>query len=342
MSQDFKSKPSVYFALTSEQFTTPQLISFGVAAEKSGFDGVWTSDHFQPWQTNQGHCGSAWVLLAALTQRTNRVQLGTGVTCPAFRYQPAVIAQTWASLSLLAPGRVFLGIGLGEKLNEAAAGGGWADYDERACRVMEAVRIIRDLWEGNQVQFKGHTWDVDGKLYDPPAEPIPIYVAATAGPKSARLAGFYGDGLITSGTVLKTKPQMKAAWEEGVAKSGGDPKTKPLFVEHWAMVGTEKEVQDAAEKWRFLAKAWNHGYFDNINPQDIQARAEKNIKIEAFLKTCTVSNDPAVHLSAIKELVDLGATHIVVHSGAENQFETIEFYGREVLPKIHSGQLVVA
>src|SRR5512138_744581 len=105
-----QNKPQLYFALANEQFTTTQLINFAIAAEKVGFDGVWTSDHFQPWQPNEGHAGSAWVLLAALTQRTSRVMMGTGVTCPAYRYNPAVIAQVWASLSLLAPGRVFLGV----------------------------------------------------------------------------------------------------------------------------------------------------------------------------------------------------------------------------------------
>jgi alkanesulfonate monooxygenase SsuD/methylene tetrahydromethanopterin reductase-like flavin-dependent oxidoreductase (luciferase family) len=103
MSLHKKTKLLMYFALPNEQFTTPQLLKYGVAAEEAGFDGVWTSDHFQPWQPNEGHAGSAWVLLAALTQCTSRIHLGTGVTCPAFRYNPAVIAQNWASLSLLAP-----------------------------------------------------------------------------------------------------------------------------------------------------------------------------------------------------------------------------------------------
>ena len=118
---------SPYICLANEQFTTPLTSSTsGSAAEQAGFDGVWTSDHFQPWQPNENHAGQAWVLLSALTQRTSRIQMGTGVTCPIYRYNPAVVAQVWASLSLLAPNRVFLGLGLGEKLNEGASGGGWA------------------------------------------------------------------------------------------------------------------------------------------------------------------------------------------------------------------------
>jgi len=255
MSSNSKSKPFIYYALANEQFTIPQLIQYGVAAEKAGFDGVWTSDHFQPWQPNEGHAGSAWVLLAALTQHTSRMQLGTGVTCPIFRYRPAVIAQAWASLSLLAPGRVFLGIGLGENLNEGAAGGGWAPYEERACMVTEAVRIIRELWEGDQTQIKGRVWTVDGKLYDPPASNIPLYIAASASAKSARLAGLYGDGLIMPGNVLKSNTAVKRAWEDAVRESGADPKTKPILVEHWAMFGNHNEGLEAAEKWRFISKA---------------------------------------------------------------------------------------
>src|SRR5579872_7293532 len=112
------SWPQLYYVLSGEQFPVQELIQHGVEAERAGFAGVWTSDHFQPWQVNEGHAAPAWVTLAALTQRTSRIAFGTGVTCPIFRYRPAIVAQTWASLSLLAPGRAFLGVGTGEKLNE--------------------------------------------------------------------------------------------------------------------------------------------------------------------------------------------------------------------------------
>src|SRR5580698_11494004 len=123
--------PQIYYVLSSEEFESQRLIQFGVEAELAGFDGVWSSDHFQPWQPNEGHGGAAWVTLSALTQRTSRIVMGTGVTCPIFRYRPAVVAQVWATLASLAPGRVFLGLGAGENLNEGAAGGGWGRYEER-------------------------------------------------------------------------------------------------------------------------------------------------------------------------------------------------------------------
>ena len=322
--------PIVYYVLASEQFTVPELVEYGHAAELAGFQGVWSSDHFQPWQDNEGHSGSAWVTLAALTQRTSRIALGTGVTCPIFRYRPAVVAQAWASLSQLAPGRVFLGLGSGERLNEGAAGGGWASYEERASRLIEAVKMIRALWTGEPVRMEGRFWDVDGRLYDPPVSPIPIYIAA-GGPKSARTAGVYGDGLITGAATLKRNPGIRAAWEEGVRESGRLPSAEPVIAEHWAMVGGEEEAREAAARWRFVPNAWKAGYFDNASPVEIRARAEEEVPLERVLEDWTVSSDPRVHRAAIRELGELGATHVVVHVAAPNQLQVIDFFGREVL-----------
>jgi len=246
--------PAIYYVLAHEQFSPPELVEQGVAAERAGFRGVWASDHFQPWQPNEGHATFAWVTLAALTQRTSRIAFGTGVTCPTFRYRPAVVAQAWASLSHLAPGRVFLGLGAGEKLNEGAAGGGWGPYAERASRLVEAIAIIRGLWTGKNQHIKGRFWDVEGKLYDPPTSKIPIYVAA-GGPKSARLAGLHGDGLITGASLLKNDKELKRAWYGGVRESGRNPGSLPVIVEHWAVVGGDADARTAAEKWRFIPRA---------------------------------------------------------------------------------------
>jgi TAT-translocated FGD2 family F420-dependent dehydrogenase len=328
--------PAVYFVLAHEQFAPQQLVEYGTAAERAGFEGVWASDHFQPWQVNQGHAAFAWVTLAALTQRTVRIHFGTGVTCPTFRYRPAVVAQAWASLSLLAPGRVFLGLGTGENLNEGASGGGWGPYDERAARLVEAIKIMRALWTGNDVNIKGQFWQVEGKLYDPPASPIPVYIAA-GGSKSARLVGKYGDGLITGANSLRNKPEVRSAWEEGMREQGKNPESHPVIVEHWAVVGGDAEAREAAEKWRFTPKPWKPGYFDNISPKDVQTKATAEIPLESVYKNWTVSADPEVHLKAIRELASLGATHVVAHVGTQNQVEVIEFFGREVLPLMRRG-----
>jgi TAT-translocated FGD2 family F420-dependent dehydrogenase len=320
--------PKLYYVLASEEFDVSELVRFGVEAELAGFDGVWTSDHFQPWQANEGHSAPAWITLAALTQRTSRITMGTGVTCPSFRYRPAVVAQAWAGLSILAPGRIFLGLGTGEKLNEGAAGGGWGSYAERSARLVEAVEIIRSLWRGKQTSKKRRFWDVDAKLYDPPASHIPIYIAA-GGPRSARLAGLHGDGLITSAKSLKSEPQIKRAWD--AAGGGRGHPTRPIVVEHFAVVGGEEEARQGAERWRFMPKAWEPGYHDNVSPTAIQARATREIPIDKVMDGWTVSREPAVHAKAIKELSALGATHIVVHVPSPNQSEAIDFFGRKVI-----------
>jgi TAT-translocated FGD2 family F420-dependent dehydrogenase len=329
-----RDAPSLYYVLSGEQFPLPYLLECGEACERAGFDGVWMSDHFQPWQPNEGHAGSAWVTLAALTQRTSRVMLGTGVTCPTFRYRPAVVAQTWAALSILAPGRVFLGLGSGENLNEGAAGGGWATYNERADRLVEAIEIIRALWMGLDTRIKGKFWDVDGRLYDPPASPIPLYIAA-GGPKSARIAGLHGDGLITSADALRRdKGSLRTAWEQGAREAGKDPTVGAIVVEHWAFIGDERDAQEGARRWRFGPRAWEPGYIDNVSPVDIQARAEREIPLQQVLEQWTVSADPGVHAESIEQLVDRGATHVVIHFAGQDQKKAIELFASEVLPRL--------
>jgi G6PDH family F420-dependent oxidoreductase len=135
------------FMLPHEQFDVRQLVDFGVAAENAGFDFVAMSDHFQPWQNNEGHAGMAWVTMAALGQKTHRIRMGTTVTCPTYRYSPAVVAEGFASLSILHPNRIFLGVGSGEALNEQAATGNLDPWPVRSDRLVEATQIIRELWK---------------------------------------------------------------------------------------------------------------------------------------------------------------------------------------------------
>ena len=149
-------EPQIGFQLAHEQFKVPELVELGIAADQAGFDLLAVSDHFQPWQENEGHSGQAWVTMSAIGQRTKRIRMGTTVTCPTFRYNPAVVAEAFASLSLLIPGRIFLGVGSGEALNEEAATGSWPKWTERSERLVEATEIIRKLWRGQQVNHSGN------------------------------------------------------------------------------------------------------------------------------------------------------------------------------------------
>jgi TAT-translocated FGD2 family F420-dependent dehydrogenase len=317
------------FMLAHEQFPVPELIELGARAEEAGFELLATSDHFQPWQANEGHCGDAWVTLGALGQRTRRAWMGPTVTCPTLRYRPAVVAEAFASLSQLYPGRVFLGLGSGEALNEQAATGEWPGWRERWERLIEAVGLIRELWTGDDVHHRGRHYVVDGRLYDPPAGRIPILLAAN-GPKAMRLAGEHGDGLITDPDTWKAH---KAEWQEGARRAGKDPGAMPVLVETWVVVGGQPEAEQAARLWNFIPRAFK-GFERVPSPPEIERRARTEIPLERVYADWVVSEDPAAHVRALRELLASGATIVNVHSGQADQRRVIDFYGREVLPSM--------
>jgi F420-dependent hydroxymycolic acid dehydrogenase len=325
------SKGMVAFMLAHEQFPAPELVRLGAAAENAGFDVVATSDHFQPWQANERHAGQAWVTLGALGQRTQRVWMGPTVTCPTLRYNPAVVAEAFATLSLLYPGRIFLGLGSGEALNERAATGEWPVWRERWDRLIEAVTIIRQLWAGQPLQHRGTHYTVDGKLYDPPSQPIPLLLAAN-GPKAMKLAGEHGDGLITD---PQTWQQHKGEWERGARSAGKDPGSMPVLVEAFVVVGDQSEAQAPAKLWNFIPKAFK-GYQNISDPAQIERRAQLELPLPKVYGDWTVSSNPDTHAQTIKKLFDSGVTIVNIHSGQPDQQKVIEFYGREVLARVKS------
>lgn len=319
------------FMLGHEQFTPPQIVELGIAAEQAGFDLLAFSDHFQPWQANQGHSAAAWVTLAALTQRTTRVWMGTTVTCPSFRYPPAVVAQTFASLACLAPGRIFLGVGSGEALNEEAAVGTWPAWQERSDRLVEATEVIRTLWGGEQLDHRGRFYTVNARIYDPPPQRPPILMAGNSA-KALRRCGEHADGVVTDpGTWMKHKGELDA----GARAAGKDPQAMPILLEQFVAVGSEADARTAAQRWRFLPNAFRT-YFNIRDPQVIQARADAEVPIEKVIADWIVSPDPAVHAERIVGLFRAGATIVNVHSGQADQRHVIDFYGTKVLPLVHA------
>jgi F420-dependent hydroxymycolic acid dehydrogenase len=314
------------YMLAHEQFPIPELMRIGALASRSGFNVLSNSDHFQPWQANQAHAGQAWVAMAALGAQTHS-WMGTTVTCPTMRYNPAVVAEAFAALSHLYPGRIFLGVGSGEALNEQSSTGNWPKWQERWDRLIEAITVIRQLWTGKDVAFKGKYYTVNAKLYDPPARPIPLLTAAN-GKKSMRLAGQYGDGLVSDPL---TWMQHKSEWEEGARAAGKNPAEMPVLIEQYVVVGDQSEAQQAAEFWRFGPKAFKTLY--NVpSPVDIQHKAEAETPLEEVMKSWAVGADPAVHIKKMHELFDSGVSIVNVHSGQPNQAKVVEFYGTHVLP----------
>ncbi|HTX97116.1 MAG TPA: F420-dependent hydroxymycolic acid dehydrogenase [Mycobacterium sp.] len=320
------SGAGVGFVLSHEQFRTDQLVTQAQAAERAGFQYVWASDHIQPWQDNEGHSMFPWLTLALVGNNTSHISFGTGVTCPTYRYHPAVVAQAFASLAILYPGRVFLGVGTGERLNEQATTNAFGKYTERHDRLVEAISLIRQLWSGSRISFAGRYFQTNAlKLYDTPPTPPPIFVAAS-GPKSATLAGQFGDGWISQVRDI-TNSKLLAAFNAGVQASGRDPARMGKRAELFAVVGDNTEAAHAATLWRFTA-----GAVDQPNPVDIQRAAESN-PIEKVLANWTVGTDPAPHIKAVQAVLDAGAIPFL-HFPQGNPMTAIDFYRANVLPKL--------
>ncbi|GII56799.1 F420-dependent hydroxymycolic acid dehydrogenase [Planotetraspora thailandica] len=326
------SAAPVGFILGHEQFRTQDLVRFAEQADRAGFGYVWTSDHSHPWQDNEGHSMFPWLTLALIGDRTSRVTYGTGVTCPLYRHHPSQVAQAFASLGILTPGRVFLGVGTGEALNELATTGHFGRYPERHDRLIEAIGLIRRLWTGERVTHKGRYYRTDQfKLYDLPAQPVPIYVAAS-GPKSAYLAGRYGDGWVVQSHDITDK-RMRDAFDQGARAGGKDPDTMPKLAETWVVVGGKDDAEYAARQWRFTV----HGFGDLIyqpNPVTIQRLAEQRWPLSKVYANWPRGTDPQVHVTAVQRLLDAGATPFI-HAGQADQSKVIDFYSREVLPHVH-------
>lgn len=334
------SEANIGFVLSHEQFPVTQLVELGAQAEEVGFDCLSCSDHFQPWQANQGHATFAWATMAAVSQRTQRIAMGTAVTCPTYRYNPAVVAQGFATLAQLAPGRIFLGVGTGEEVNEVASGGGWGDYHERTARLIEAIELIRRLWTGEVVSHRGEFYEVkDARLYDPPPVRIPIYIAA-GGPESAEMAGRHGDGLITDPRSV-LNPEFREAFAKGARGAGKDPDRMPIIVEHWVCVGTQEQANEGAELWRYQPKAWTEFVFDH-DPVSIMNRAKQDVPLAEAVANFTVSTDPGEHAQAIQKLIDGGVTTVLVHSAQSDQGKIMRFFAERVLPDVKRVRTVPA
>jgi TAT-translocated FGD2 family F420-dependent dehydrogenase len=325
------ARPFVGYHCASEQFPPNELVELAIEAERAGFQGVTVSDHFHPWQDNQGHAGHAWSTLAAIGARTERLLIGSGVTCPTYRVHPAQVAHAFATLGVLYPGRVFLGVGTGEAVNEAPFEP-WGRFNERAERLAEAITLIRRLWSGEWVDFDGRHYQARGaKLYDVPPAPMPIYVAAS-GVQSARLAGEYGDGWITDHGTLRRAKAQGLAFAEAASAAGKAPDELPRIVELWAIAGERDEAIAAARKWQFILAF--PGVVDITDPREVQRVAEERVSLEQLVDTWVVGRAAEEHIAAIRELASHGATHVFLHSPQPDQRAVIEFYGKRVLPAL--------
>jgi F420-dependent hydroxymycolic acid dehydrogenase len=248
------------------------------------------------------------------------------------RYHPSVVAEAFATLNQLRPGRVFLGVGSGEALNENAAVGNWPAWQERRERLAEALAIIRALWSGEPIRHRGKYYTVDGRLYDPPAQPIPLLTAAN-GQKSMRLAGQHGDGLITDPLSWR---QYKADWQAGAHEAGKDPAEMPVLIEQFVVVGDAQDARRPAELWRFVANAFKR-YCDLTDPVEIRKRAESGTPLEEVIADWTVSPEPE-NISRRSTSCSTAARPSSTSTRGRPTKKVTEFYHRWVLPEPAGGE----
>jgi len=329
-----RPKLQLGYKASAEQFGPRQLLDFAIAAEANGFDSVFVSDHFQPWRHSDGHAPFAFAWLAAAGERTSRVALGTSVVTPTFRYHPAIVAQAFGTLGSLHPGRMILGVGTGEHLNEGALGIEWPDNKERFARLREAVRLIRGLWTEQSVTFDGDYYHTrNATIYDRPEKPVPIYVGA-GGPQVAKYAGRAGDGLIcTSGKGMELySEQLLPSFSDGAKESGRDPSELDRMIEVKVSYDTDrKRAMEDTKIWAALAlPAEAKAGIDD--PREME-RLAKTVEDVAHLRWL-VSDDPDEHVEQLRPYLELGFNHLVFHAPGDGQARFLELYGSQILPRI--------
>lgn len=323
------------YAAMLEQFHPTDLLDWCASAEAAGFAaGFMVSDHFQPWTPQQGQSAFAWSFLGALGQRTS-LRFGTAVTCPGFRYHPAVIAHAAATLGAMYPDRFWLGLGAGEALNEHIVGGPWPEIGVRSAMMFEAIEVISKLFSGAVVRHRGEHFTLESaKLYTRPERPVPIYVA-TSGPVNAKRTGKFADGMITVGAADEKIRMLWEKCDEGCREAGKPLGTPKLLQIHISWARTDEEAVDQA------VREWPNGGMpfpkqDIKNPEDFAAMA-RMVRPGDFTNRVLMTSDLRAHIAHIQHYVAMGFDEVHLHNVGRNQAEFIEVFGKEVLPELRLG-----
>jgi coenzyme F420-dependent glucose-6-phosphate dehydrogenase len=311
------------YALSSEEARPNDLVRHARDAEATGFGYALISDHFHPWMDAQGHSPLVWSVIGGIAQATERLELGTGVTCPLIRIHPAIIAQAAATVADMMPGRFFLGLGTGEYLNEHITGAQWPPIEKRQEMLVEAVDVIRQMWKGEYTTHYGDYYTVENaRLYTLPEQLPPIHLAAS-GPSSAELAGKHGDGLIS------TAPDAKVVDAYRSATTQPGPTYGQLTV-CWA----EKEedaVQTALKYWGYTGIPGQLSQ-ELALPQYFQDAAQL-VTPEVIRKSVVCGPDPQLYIDKIDEFAQAGFSHIYLHQVGPDQAGFFAFAKQHLLPR---------
>jgi coenzyme F420-dependent glucose-6-phosphate dehydrogenase len=326
------------YKASAEQFTPTQLLEFTCLAEDLGFDSVFISDHFQPWRHTGGHAPYSFAWMGAAGARTQRIVIGTSVVTPTFRYHPSIVAQAIGTLGAMFPGRIILGVGTGESLNEVPAIGiKWPGFKERFGRLRESIVLMRKLWTEELVSFEGDYFRTErATIYDRPTDPVPIYVAA-AGPSAAALAGEIGDGFIcTSGKAPELyRETLLPNVTSGLQTSGRAADSIDRMIE--VKVSFDTDLARAREDTRFWAALAlsPEEKMSTENPVEMEKLADA-LPLERTVKRWIISTDPDEQIEKIRPYVELGFRHLVFHAPGPDQARFLRLYAERVVPRLRA------
>ncbi len=331
------------YKASAEQFDPRELVEIAVAAEAHGMQSVAVSDHFQPWRHTGGHAPFSLTWMSAVGERSSSIRIGTSVMTPTFRYNPAVLAQALASMGVMYPDRIFLGVGTGEALNEVATGfkgageQEWPEFKERFGRLRESIELMRQLWTEDRVNYRGQYYSThDASIYDRPENPVPIYVAA-GGPFVAKFAGKVGDGFICTsgkGVELYTE-QLIPSVMEGIEQAGKSPDDVDRMIEIKLSYDTDYDVAlNNTRFWSPLSLSAEQKH-DITDPMEMEAAADA-LPIEQIAKRWIVGNDPDAVVADIGKYVDWGMNHLVFHAPGHDQRRFLELFERDIAPRLRA------
>jgi G6PDH family F420-dependent oxidoreductase len=310
-----------YF-LSTEEYSPAELIAQAKAAERAGFEALWISDHYHPWNNEQGNSPFVWSVIGAISQVCD-LPVTTAVTCPTVRVHPAVIAQAAATSAEMLDGKFILGVGSGEALNEHILGGPWPSLDVRLEMLEEAIALIRELWTGEVVTTQGKHYQVDhARIYNVPETPPEIYVSGF-GPKATDVAARIGDGYMSTAPEGELVKRFKEA-------SGGKP----------AQAGAKVAFAETAEEgWEHAHRLWpNAGLPGELaqilpTPEHFQ-QATELVTPEMIRESTVAGNDPEPHLEQIQSYADAGYDELYIANMGPHFEEMAAFYGEQILPKL--------
>ncbi|HZB99324.1 MAG TPA: TIGR03557 family F420-dependent LLM class oxidoreductase [Nitrososphaeraceae archaeon] len=316
-----------------EQTSPLDLLNDVIKMDKKGIEKCWSSDHYMPWWHTGSSGGAAWPWIGAALAKTTKIIVGTGVTPPILRYHPAIVAQVFATLGVMFPNRVFLGVGRGEALNEVPAGNPWPSSLERFQRLKEAIHLIKKLWTEEWVNFRGqYYWVKDSNLYTRPERPIPLYIAGLK-PQSAQLAGEEGDGFITNELDVESiKNKLLPAVKEGTRRSGKDYDSleKILFIP----ASYDEDLQKALQSIRFWRGAMIKAFFevDVHDPRIIEENAQV-IGDDTLQEMLLVISNAEEGIKKLKKYTDLGFNEIVLTNSSPNREKLINLIAEKIAPE---------